>query len=550
MNDPQWDEPALLRLLVGSVEDYAIFVLDPEGHVRTWNAGAERIKGWPAEEIVGRHFSTFYLEADIEAGKPAFELREATATGRFEEEGWRLRRDGTRFWANVLITALRNPAGDLVGFAKVTRDLSERRKTEETLAESERRLREAQTISRMGDWQWDVATDQVTWSEGLYRVYGLRPEDFDGTLAAFLSHVHPDDRATTRAQVEAAYANGTTFDFEERILRPDGEVRTLQSRGRAVTDDDGKVFRLVGICIDITERKEAELRRAELIREQAAREEAEQQAEEFEQMMEELAISNEQLTVRTDEAERARADAERASLAKSQFLANMSHELRTPLNAIAGYTDLLDLEVHGPIVDAQRQALRRIQRNQRHLLSLINDLLNFSKLTAGRVSYSLTAVPIASVFEDLEGLVGLQVQRKGLVLDAPPPPPTMAVRADPEKLVQVLLNLLTNAVKFTDSGGRVSLTAQAADGRATIEVKDTGRGIPADRLDSIFDPFVQVHSEDTLGEGAGLGLAIARELARGMGGDLTVSSQPDVGSTFRVTLPVAGPVERRRSDGP
>ncbi len=538
------DEHELLTLLVSSVRDYAIFILDPKGYVRTWNPGAQRIKGWTSDEIIGQHFSVFYPEPD-RAWLPPMELTEAATHGRFEDEGWRLRKDGNRFWANVVITALRDPAGELVGFAKVTRDLSERRRAEEQLAESARRLREAQMIGRMGDFLLDLDTGHVSWSEGLARVFGREQEELPDTLDGFLALVHPEDREATRAALDNAIASRGTFDFEARIEHPDASIRTLQTRGTAQPDETGRIHRLAGIAIDVTERKEAEVKELELAREQAAREQAEQQAQEFEQMLEELAITNEQLALRTDESERTRAEAERASRAKSQFLANMSHELRTPLNAIAGYTDLLELEVHGPISDMQRDALRRIQRNQRHLLSLINDLLNFSKLTAGRVQYALAPVDVSELFDDVESLIGIQVQRKELDFRVEPPEQPLTVRADPEKLVQILLNLLTNAVKFTDRGGRVRLSAQRRDGSVTVEVEDTGRGIPADRLDAIFDPFIQVHGEDSQGGGAGLGLAIARELARGMRGDLTVESQLGAGSTFRLLLPAATP-ERRR----
>ena len=244
------------------------------------------------------------------------------------------------------------------------------------------------------------------------------------------------------------------------------------------------------------------------------------------------------------EAERARAESEHANRAKSDFLATMSHELRTPLNAISGYVQLLDMELHGPVTPEQRNALARIGRAQERLLGLINDILNFARLEAGRVEYDVRSTDVAEVVTEVAGLMEPQLSARKLTLevdvtgrasgDAP------HVRADRDKLAQVLLNLLSNAVKFTGAGGRVriELGAHAHDGtRAELRVTDTGMGISAEKQQTIFEPFVQLGrtlSSDV--EGTGLGLAISRDLVRGMGGDLTVVSAPGVGSTFRIEL--------------
>ena len=243
------------------------------------------------------------------------------------------------------------------------------------------------------------------------------------------------------------------------------------------------------------------------------------------------------------EGERAaRREAEAANQAKSQFLTTMSHELRTPLNAIAGYVDLLRLGVRGPLTDAQAADLARVQQAQRKLLALINDVLNFARLEAGHLRLELAPVPVDALLDTVVPLVLPQLEAHGLRLEREgggDGAPALVVRADAEKAVQVLLNVLANAVKFTPAGGCVTVGATAADGWVRLHVRDTGVGIPADRLEAIFEPFVQVDSSLTrTAEGTGLGLAISRDLARAMGGELTARSVVGEGSEFVLALPV------------
>jgi len=245
-------------------------------------------------------------------------------------------------------------------------------------------------------------------------------------------------------------------------------------------------------------------------------------------------------------ARRARAEAEEANRAKTEFLAVMSHELRTPLNAIGGYTQLLELGIRGDVTAEQKLDLQRIQRSARHLLSLINQILNFAKLDAGQVQIERKRVHVAEALADLELLVGPQLAAKGIAFRHKRPAADLVAWCDPEKLQQILLNLLSNAIKFTPAGGTVSVWADAQGEFADIRVDDNGRGIPSEKLERIFEPFVQLDRELTSQqEGAGLGLAISRELARAMGGDLRAERRASGGARFRLTVPLARDARKR-----
>ena len=513
----------LHRLLVSSVQDYAIFALDPNGYILSWNAGAERIKGYAPEEIIGKHFSIFYPRELVAEGFPEFELRTAANTGRFEDEGWRLRKDGSRFWANVVITALHDDKGRLLGFAKVTRDLTERREAEEALRESEERFRMlVEGVRDYAIFMLDPTGHVTTWNAGAERINGYRSKEIIGQ---HFSKFYPEeDRAAHKPERELEIATRTgKYEEEGWRIRSDGTKFWSSVLITAIRNKTGELVGFGKVTRDLTERRRSEQRALEDARrmamEEAARRAAEDRAQELHSLVE-----------RADEANRA----------KSQFLAAMSHELRTPLNAIGGYADLLAMGLSGPLTPRQKEQLDRIKRSQMHLLGIINDILNFSRIEAGQFVYNIAVVPMREAIEAVVQMMMPQAVANRLRLGAEECDSSIVVCADQPKLEQILLNLLSNAVKFTPPGGSIALSCVKDGDEVRVEVSDTGTGIPKEMLDSIFEPFVQVGRTLTApAEGTGLGLAISRDLARAMGGDITVESTVGVGSTFRVSLPAA-----------
>jgi PAS domain S-box-containing protein len=497
----------LYQLLVESVRDYAIFALDPQGMILTWNAGAERIKGYSAQEIIGRHFSTFYTAEDLATRKPETELVVAEREGRVEDEGWRVRKDGTRFWASVVITALRDPNGRLVGFAKVTRDLTARRKWEETLRESEERFRVlVRSVKDYGIFMLDPAGRIASWNEGARRIKGYEAEEI---LGKHFSTFYPPEVAASghpARELEIARRDGS-YEEEGWRVRKDGTRFWASVVITPLFGEHGDLMGYAKVTRDLTERRLAQQREV-------------------------------------DDARRL-AEVEASNRAKTGFLAAMSHELRTPLNAIAGYAQLMQEGVGGDVSEQHRDYLTRIRNSQQHLLGIVNDLLNYSRMEAGGVVYERELVFAHEVVEGVLAMVTPQIERKQLRLRRGSCAPDIAAIADRLKVEQVVLNLLSNAVKFTPEGGTITVFCARGEQTVAISVRDTGPGIPEDKLEVIFDPFVQLgRTLTSKHEGAGLGLAISRDLARAMDGDVRVESVEGAGATFTLSLPSVRPPER------
>jgi len=404
----------------------------------------------------------------------------------------------------------------------VERELVERRLRDTVLALNER---EAQLREREADLR-DVLENAA---EGIHLVgpdgtiewanraelemLGYTADEYIGrNIADF--HV---DRPVIQSVLARLRAGETLRGAEARLRHKDGSIRYVLVSSN-VRWRDGEFLHTRCFTKDISEFRAAASAREEAL---AAEREARLEAERARR-----------------EADEARTIAEQANRAKSEFLAVMSHELRTPLNAIGGYAELMELGIQGQVTPPQREALARIQRSQRMLLGLINQVLNYARVETGNVHYDLASIPLEEALRAAEGLITPQLRAKGLRFESSDCPLDVTVHADGEKLQQILLNLLTNAVKFTDRGGLIRVEVDVESDIALLRVTDTGIGIPVDKLETIFEPFVQVDPNYTrTRDGVGLGLAISRDLARGMGGELSVSSVEGHGSTFTLTLP-------------
>ncbi|MDQ2889786.1 MAG: PAS domain-containing sensor histidine kinase [Gemmatimonadota bacterium] len=360
-------------------------------------------------------------------------------------------------------------------------------------AASEARYRTLTEVMPVQIWTAtpDGALDYV--GEQTCEYFGTSAGDLLG--AGWLRFVHPSDLDRAAMRWSHALTTGSPYEAEFRLLGNDGDYRWHIARARPTRSAWGEITGWVGTNTDV----EAE-RRARA------------------------------------EAEAAGLAAETASRAKSDFLAVMSHELRTPLNAIGGYTELISMGIRGPVTEAQLEDLARITRSQQHLLGLINDLLNMARLDAGKVSYDIADIPLSAAMDRVEELILPQLTARGLKYARAACDPALCVRADAEKLRQVLVNVLSNATKYTDTGS-VTVECDVTDESASIRVRDTGPGIAPDQLGRIFEPFVQISGSGRPREGVGLGLAISRDLARGMRGELTADSTLGAGSIFTLTLP-------------
>jgi len=482
------------RLLVDAVKDYAIFMLDPTGLVVTWNTGAEHIKGYRAAEAIGKHFSLFYTPEDVASGKPERELEIAAAEGRLEDDGCRVRKDGSRFWVNVVITAFRNDAGELMGFVQVIRDMTEQRARDYALREAEERMRSVVnhvidgiiTIDERGLVESFNPAAEKTFGYPAVEVVGrnvsmLMPEPHhsghDGYLANYL-RTHQSKIIGIGREVEGVRSDGSIFPMELAVSE-------FNLAGRRY---------FTGIIRDITERKRLER-----------------------------------------ELHKRVAELDETGHRKDEFLAMLAHELRNPLAAI---TTAVQLSTMSGVQDQINWSMEVINRQVKHLTRLIDDLLDVSRITRGKVELrkeKIDAYPVINgALEAIRPLIKQRNHELIVSLQA-----GLRLDADPTRLEQILVNLLANAAKYTESGGTIWFTAGHEGNDIVIKVRDTGIGIPPEKLPQMFELFAQGDRSLARSEGGlGIGLTLVRSLAEMHGGSVTATSEgPGKGSEFMVRLP-------------
>ncbi len=498
-------------------------------------------------------------------------------------------------------------------------------------------LAEAQTLARLGSWEWDIARNRVTWSDEMFRLFGLEPGSTEIDFERYQSLLHPDDRATSTEVVQGAIERRGDFAFDHRVIRPDGSERIFHARGRVITGSDGIPVRMLGTGQDVTEsrRAEAALRSAaeyaarqatteaaarhinrvfsqapvviavlrgpehefELVNQRAAEvigggellgkkirvalphiaaqgfadlldsvyktgepfigrevharftEEPEDSSRYFNFVFQPLMEDEKPygvLVVATEvsdlvearlAAEQAQRDAVAASMAKSDFLARMSHELRTPLSAIIGYGELLSDGITGPVNDEQKRQLTRIRWSANHLLSIIDEILTLARTEAGKERVEIQDVDVSQLMESVASMAEPLAAAKGLAFYLDVPGDGVMMRTDAMKVRQVLLNLISNAVKYTDHGA-VRLSTEAVEGHVHFSIDDTGIGVSPEHLERIFEPFWQVEQTTTRrAGGTGLGLAVTKQFVDLLGGTISVNSELGRGSSFKVLLP-------------
>jgi PAS domain S-box-containing protein len=484
------------RLLVKGVTEYAILMLDTKGHVMTWNEGAERIKRYRAEEIIGEHFSRFYSAEDVEHGKPELQLKAATEKGHSEDEGWRIRKDGTRFFAEVVITALTDEAGQLRGFSKVTHDITERKRAEEELRRSEAYLAQGQRLSHTGSWAWNVSTGDLFWSEEHFRICGVDPESFKLTMETAQQLIHPEDRPSANQALYRAIIERRDFERALRVLRPDGTTRYVHSVAQPIFNEAGDLTEYVGTIVDNTERKRAE--------------------EALQKAQAELARVTRVATM-------------------GELTASIAHEVNQPLTAVVSDAGacMRWLERNVPDLYEARKSLERIIENGHRAGDVIKGIRSLVRKTPGdkerlNINDSVREVIAFAASELTENSVVLRTE---LQSDIP------LVLGNRVQLQQVLLNLILNsteAMNEVDWPVRelVIRSQESKPGEVLVTLRDSGAGLGPHDPERIFDSFFS-----TKPGGLGLGLSISRTIVEAHGGRLWATQNSDRGATFHFNLP-------------
>lgn len=501
------------RHLVNAVKDYAIFMLDVGGHITTWNPGAERITGYKEEEVLGKHISMFFAKEDIGRRTAHEELAEAKNSGRYETEVQQTRKDGSRYWASIVLTPLYGSDGVVSGYSKVVRDITEVKKAEqrlrqlneeleervrartEALAHREKQLRTITDASPILIAEID-SNEKFLFANEAFCNYFNSPSD-DIIQKTLVEVVGRDRRKEAEDLIQRVFA-GEQVSYERKSRRSD-ELSYLASTLIPEFDQNHKVTGFIYIGTDVTKYKEIQ-----------------------------------------SELEKAKVAAESANATKSAFLANMSHEIRTPLGAILGFSELLASNEMSP--SERVNSAEVIKRNGRLLSNIINDILDLSKVEAGKLQVEKIEVPFSDVMKEIGSVLSLEAAEKGIELKvisegAIPE----QIKTDPLRLRQIIFNIVGNAIKFTSHGSvTVKVTLMPMDGTTKLAfvVKDTGEGIHPEQASHLFMPFTQADVSTTRRfGGTGLGLVLSKKLANALGGDVVLTeSTPGKGSTFTITI--------------
>ena len=423
---------------------------------------------------------------------------------RLQAEGGTLsyrivRGDGAVRYIDDHLRVERNSRGEPVRMLGVHFDVTEQRQAQLERDELSNRMRMVAESLGIGVFEWHLPSSTSQWNDQMYALFGHTRESFRDKV--WLDAVHPEDRDAAHAWQQAALTQGDAFEHEYRALRPDGSVRWISTRGHVLRSHAGVAQRVIGLAWDVTEAR------------------------------------------MVGSALRAKEMAERASAAKSEFLSRMSHELRTPLNAILGFSQLLELDHGHPLAPAQQERVTHIRTAGWHLLALINEVLELSRIEAGETPLELGEVALLPLIDQCLALMRTDADRRGIALEVSVLVDAPSVLADELRLKQVMLNLLSNAVKYNRDLGSVALQVGPAtlggEAALRIAVRDSGRGLTTAQLDKLYQPFNRLGLETAPIEGTGIGLTITRKLVEQMGGELDVASEPGIGSEFSVTLRTA-----------
>jgi len=495
----------LYREMVEGVRDYSIFLLNPTGHIVTWNEGAKRINGYLPEEIIGKHFSIFYTRQDLDDKKPERELKIAVETGKYEEEGWRVRKNGSIFWANVVITALFTSQNRHTGFSKVVRDLTIKKEIEESLRQSEERYRSlVEQVLDYGIFMLDEKGRIISWNEGARRIKGYSAEEIIGkhfsifyTEEDILNNKPPNELRIAR--------NVGKYEEEGWRVKKDGSKFWANVVITAVFNDKGILIGFSKVTRDLTEKKNAE---------KAVKESYDQ----MRLLTRQLQATNSELTYANQELE--------------QFTSIVSHDLQEPIRTIKSFLQLIDMKLDASQeVDLKNYISKAINAANR-MKELIQNLLHYSQLDKNDV-----------ISEDVNvnELIGEALQNLKSSIDTSKANITVEneldyVKGDRVQLLQLIQNLLSNAVKFTaKTNPRVTIRARKENGEAVFSIVDNGIGIAADDQSKIFEIFRRLNTKHNY-PGTGIGLAICKKIVSRHRGKIWPESESGKGTTFHFTL--------------